>query len=258
MADAPDDFMKRTYQRFIEKGYAPHAAAALAGQAHWESGGGNPLAVGDNGTARGLFQWRLDRNKGLDTFAQARGLDPNAVDTQIDYTDWELNNTEAPAGRMLRSANDLPGATDAVLAFLRPSGYNKNSPQGSHGYTQRYNNAASIMNAPNMATALAMPPPQHVSTPNEPAMMQASDAAQTQVSPWATEALGTSPTDPKKRKPGADLAGAIGNGLKMMEAGAPQGGMAPMAPSPIYRGQAPANGLLDSVFPQRRLTNLLS
>ena len=40
---APNPFTVRAYNAFLNKGYSPHAAAALAGQAMWESGGSTTI-----------------------------------------------------------------------------------------------------------------------------------------------------------------------------------------------------------------------
>jgi hypothetical protein len=153
-----DDFLNYAFEYWLKKGYAPHQAAALAGQAQWESGG-NPTAVGDSGTAFGSFQWRGDRRQRLNATA-----DPKSIPGQLDFANWELSNTEKGAGDALRNAKDYTEATNAVLGYLRPQGYTAKNPAGSHGYADRYNIGANLLNQPQMAQVLAMPPTQQVAS----------------------------------------------------------------------------------------------
>lgn len=175
------DFLQRAFRFYQGIGYTPAQAAAMAGNAQWESGGGNPLAVGDNGKSRGLFQWDANRYAGLQSFAKERDLDPKAEATQLAYADYELRNGEKKAGDKFFAATDLAGAHDALMDYLRPQG-SENSPQGSAGYANRYNLAASLVNAPNMATALAMGPSQSIGLLGQPAMQQP-DAGPTSLDP---------------------------------------------------------------------------
>lgn len=253
MAD-PSDFSKRAAQYFAGLGHSPHASAALAGNADWESSGGNPRAIGDRGTAEGIFQWRNSRRKGLMDFAKSRGLDPYAENTQFDYADWELKNdpTYKPSGDALSKATNLSEANDALMSFLRPQGYEAGNPQGGHGYVNRYNNAAALLNLPGMTQTLASAQPQAVATPAEPAMAQ--DAPADPSNAQAMNRLGAmSMVSLPPMKQQADPFGPlIKNGLAMAASGEP--GQAPpgIAPSPIHRGDQQQVNLLDTVFPQQQ------
>src|SRR5262249_52102055 len=122
MADST--FRDRAYNFYLQQGFAPHQAAALAGQAISESGG-NPTAAPDQGTGFGIFGFR-DPKPGegrwtdLRNWAKANNLDPNDETTQLKFSVHELSTSEKTAGDKLRASTDLTGATDAVLDYLRP------------------------------------------------------------------------------------------------------------------------------------------
>lgn len=140
-----------------KKGYAPHQAAAMVGHGMQESGLRTD-ATGDNGTAKGIFQWRGDRLAGLHSFAAASGQDPNSLDAQLGYMDHELNTTERRAGDALRASTDVRGATRAGMMFERPAGYTADNPEAGHGWANRFGEASRLAGAPadTSATPAAM------------------------------------------------------------------------------------------------------
>lgn len=135
-----------------KRGYLPHQAAAMVGHGVQESGLRTD-AVGDNGTAKGIFQWRGDRLAGLHSFARAAGQDPNSIDTQLAYMDHELNTTERKAGDALRASTDVRGATRAGMMFERPAGYTPDSPEAGHGWANRFGEASRLAGTPVDAAA---------------------------------------------------------------------------------------------------------
>ncbi|WP_050994882.1 phage tail tip lysozyme [Bradyrhizobium liaoningense] len=130
-----------------KRGYLPHQAAAMVGHGMQESGLRTD-ATGDNGTAKGIFQWRGDRLAGLHSFAKAAGQDPNNIDTQLAYMDHELNTTERKAGDALRASTDVRGATRAGMMFERPAGYTADNPEAGHGWANRYGEASRLAGMP--------------------------------------------------------------------------------------------------------------
>lgn len=138
-----NEFGQRAFQFFVSRGYSPAQAAALAGNAMVESGG-RTTAVGDQGRARGVFQWHPDRQANLRSFASRLGQDPSAELTQLQFKDWELQNTERTAGERLRAAQTPAEANDAVLASLRPAGFKRNDPTGSMHYDRRLSNTLAL------------------------------------------------------------------------------------------------------------------
>jgi hypothetical protein len=79
-----------------------------------------PLVPGSRG-GYGLNQWTGPRRRQFEAYVAERGVSPDNLDAQLDFTLWELQNTEKGAW------NALSGAPDAVTAariysdkFLRP------------------------------------------------------------------------------------------------------------------------------------------
>jgi hypothetical protein len=136
----------------LKHGYAQPQAAAMVGHGVQESGL-DPSATGDNGTAKGIFQWRGDRLAGLHSFAAASGQDPNHIDTQLGYMDHEMNTTERRAGDALRAATTVRDATRAGMAYERPQGYTADNPEAGHGWANRYGEASRLAGVPVDASA---------------------------------------------------------------------------------------------------------
>jgi hypothetical protein len=166
-------------------GFSPVAAAGVTGGLYQESGFdpgyGFTRPGGDNGTAHGIAQWRLDRAEGLKKFAAAQGKPPTDLDTQVDYLVSEMKSGDMGAQRayaMLQQAKTPEEATVAMMHFFRPAGYTPNNPQGGHGYQQRVQYAQRFA-SPSDAGAVAGNPaqmpsvsPQQVgAVPGNPAAM---------------------------------------------------------------------------------------
>lgn len=250
------DFTRRAFEFYRQMGYQPHQAAALAGNAAWESGGRTDI-TGDGGKALGLFQWHPDRQANLNRFASQYGLDPKSEQTQLQFADWELKNTEKKAGEKFFAATDLKGANDAVLGYLRPSGFTPGNPMAGHGYVGRYNNAAGLLNEAPMAQALSMPPPKYIGSPGAPA-----DAADPQ--PYTSDAdVGIRADDSAAAakevnaavpaKPTPNYAGLMSMGNSLMQMGAPGPEQPTWTPqqSPVGRGNPQLAGLLTEIFKRR-------
>jgi hypothetical protein len=154
MANSAADY---AMQWLLKKGYAQHQAAAMVGHGVQESGL-RPDAVGDNGTARGAFQWRGDRLAGLYSFAKATGQDPNSLDAQLGYMDHELNTTEKRAGDALRASTNVRDATRAGMMFERPAGYTAANPEAGHGWANRFGEASRLAGVPVEASAAPLSP----------------------------------------------------------------------------------------------------
>jgi hypothetical protein len=143
-----DDFLRRAHQFFLSRGYPPHAAAALAANAVAESGG-NTRAVHDQGTGVGIYGFRdpkpgEGRKTELFSFAKARGLDPYAESTQLEFADHELKTSEKASGDALKASKDYRQATNAVVGYLRPQGYTADNPAAAHNYAGRWNTGAAL------------------------------------------------------------------------------------------------------------------
>lgn len=121
-------------QGLIQRGYSPHAAAALAGHMLQESGG-NPAAVNRDEGANGLMQWRLDRWEGLQNFAKAQGKSPTDPEVQLDFVGKELAGPEKKAGSAFLAAPDVASASAALKPYIR---------FGDDSAGARLNNATSL------------------------------------------------------------------------------------------------------------------
>jgi hypothetical protein len=155
----------------LKHGYTQPQAAAMVGHATQESGIRTD-ATGDNGTAKGVFQWRGDRLAGLKSFAQATGQDANSLDTQLGYMDHELNTTERKAGDALRAATTVRDATRAGMMFERPQGYTADNPEAGHGWANRYGEAMRLAGQTIDPSAVASAPTAPATPGLGPGMLQ--------------------------------------------------------------------------------------
>jgi len=123
-------------QAFFEsRGWTKEQAAGIVGNLVVESGLRTD-AVGDGGQAYGIAQWHPDRQN---AFRQVYGKDirNSSFQEQLNYVDWELRNTEARAGNLLRNATTAEEAAAIVdRSYERSAGYH---------LAERQANAAAIM-----------------------------------------------------------------------------------------------------------------
>jgi hypothetical protein len=111
----------------VREGRSPREAFALTGNAQVESYSDLRVeALGDQGTAFGIFQWRGPRLAALKNFAMDRGTSWLDFETEVLFGLHELATTEKRANEKLRKAQSLEEAVDAVIGFLRPSKPHRN------------------------------------------------------------------------------------------------------------------------------------
>lgn len=110
----------------VSRGVPRTAAFGLAGNAFVESKFDpsvseiDPAVEGSRG-GFSLFQWTGPRRRQYENFAGSQGLDPANLDTALDFTAWELANTEkAAADRIYAAATPEEAAKAASEAYLRP------------------------------------------------------------------------------------------------------------------------------------------
>ena len=111
----------------MQRGIPRHVAIGIAANMAVESDGFKPdvneyapVVPGSRG-GYGLNQWTGPRRVQFEQFAKSRGVDPSDVDAQLDFTLWELQNTEKRAGDALMSAQTPEDATRIYSEqFLRP------------------------------------------------------------------------------------------------------------------------------------------
>lgn len=116
------------YNRYRMNGLSDVEAAAMTGNIGAESSFSTTVTSGDVYGSRGLVQFtgdRLNGEKGLLKFAESRGLDPWDWRTQVDFSVWELHNTESAALEAMRAR---PDATPAEMAKIIRETYERPDP----------------------------------------------------------------------------------------------------------------------------------
>ena len=110
----------------VQRGIPTVAAQGIVANMMAESGlntGINeiaPVVPGSRG-GYGLNQWTGPRRVQYEAYAKARGTSPDDLNTQLDFTVWELQNTEQKAGNALMQAPDAMSAAQIYSnQFLRP------------------------------------------------------------------------------------------------------------------------------------------
>lgn len=116
------------YNRYRMNGLSDVEAAGMTGNIGAESSFSTTVTSGDGYGSRGLVQFtgdRLNGEKGLLKFAESRGLDPWDWRTQLDFSVWELHNTESAALEAMRAH---PDATPAEMAKIIRETYERPDP----------------------------------------------------------------------------------------------------------------------------------
>lgn len=129
-------------QFFEAKGYNKVQAAGIVGNLIAESELRPSGAVGDAGTAFGVAQWREERFNNLRRFASSRGKSWQDFETQLEFVDFELRNTEKSAYSNLMRAETIDDATAAMIGYERPQGWTSVNPRGGMHYDKRLKFAA--------------------------------------------------------------------------------------------------------------------
>ena len=116
------------YNRYRQNGLSDVEAAGMTGNIGAESSFNTTVTSGDGYGSRGLVQFtgdRLNGKNGLLKFAENRGLDPWDWRTQVDFSVWELHNTESAALKEMRAR---PDATPAEMAKIIREYYERPDP----------------------------------------------------------------------------------------------------------------------------------
>lgn len=116
------------YNRYRMNGLSDVEAAGMTGNVGAESSFSTTVTSGDGYGSRGLVQFtgdRLNGENGLLKFAENRGLDPWDWRTQVDFSVWELHNTESAALEAMRAH---PDATPAEMAKIIREYYERPDP----------------------------------------------------------------------------------------------------------------------------------
>lgn len=164
----------------VQNGYKPHQAAGVVGNLVQESKVNPSLGdenAGDNGTARGIAQWRGARLAGLYDFAKQGGLQAGDLSTQLAYLQHELQNSERSAGGALSAAPDVISATRAMIGYERPQGWTTFAPEMGHGWSNRLAAAQKLAGAaPTTVADVAAPQQASPLAGIDPALLRAAMA----------------------------------------------------------------------------------
>ncbi len=102
--------------KLVAMGWTPEQAAGIAGNLQHESGGFNPGATGDNGSAYGLAQWHPDRQSEFKKFT-GKDIRGSSMDDQLKFVNYELTKgNEEAAGDKIRATKT---SEEAALATRR-------------------------------------------------------------------------------------------------------------------------------------------
>ena len=118
-------------QFFQSKGWTKEQAAGIVGNLQTESGNFAPDVIsgrrkGDGGKAVGVAQWHPPRQANFQRI-MGKPVEGSSLQEQLEFVNWELNNTEKRAGNILRTMSDAAQAAEAVDKFYeRSSGAHRN------------------------------------------------------------------------------------------------------------------------------------
>lgn len=114
--EKPLNNREKAYKFFVEeKGYSPEIALGIIGNLMQESHASLKTdALGFDGTGSfGIAQWLGPRKEKL---KEIRPDDFHTLEGQLEFIDWELNNTEKRAASKLKEADSIE---DAALIFSK-------------------------------------------------------------------------------------------------------------------------------------------
>jgi len=110
---------KEAIDFFVSKGWTREQAIALAANLQVESNF-KTNAVGDGGRAYGIAQWHPDRQANFER-VYGKPIRESTFKEQLEFVNWELNNTEKRAGERLRSTTDAATAAAIVDQYYERS-----------------------------------------------------------------------------------------------------------------------------------------
>ena len=151
---------------FTSKGWSGQQAAGIVANLQAESNF-KTNAVGDGGKAYGIAQWHSDR-QALFEKQYGKPIQQSNFREQLEFVNWELNNSEKRAGNLLRQATSADQAAALVDQYYeRSSGIHRqkridiannlsgkasviaSTPNTGNALTQAHNNLSSSMLAMN-------------------------------------------------------------------------------------------------------------
>jgi len=121
---------------FMGQGWTRAQAAGIVGNLWAESRVKHDQAQHGGGPGYGLAQWEGPRQA---SFAQWAGHDirNSTFQEQLEFIQWELNNTESAAGRALRGADTADEAARIVMTrYERPADQSEGAQRGRARYAE--------------------------------------------------------------------------------------------------------------------------
>lgn len=115
---------ERAYSHLKSRGLPSHIAKGMVGNIQIESSFDDDVIsgrrLGDNGSAFGAFQHRGDRLQNLVSFANDNKLDPQKLETQLDFAIHEMTTgKDAGAKRALQQMMQTSDAGEAAQIFMQ-------------------------------------------------------------------------------------------------------------------------------------------
>lgn len=134
---------------FTQNGWTREQAAGIVGNLQAESGPNMKTdALGDGGKAYGVAQWHPDR-QAIFKKVNNKDIREAGFKEQLAFVNWELNNSEAAAGRALKAAKTAEEAADLI---------NRLYERSADKTGQRAANATALIKSTQPATPPTMAP----------------------------------------------------------------------------------------------------
>lgn len=119
------DVEASVYEELLKLGYSRAGICAILANMQQESAGFQLTAIGDGGTSFGLCQWHDGRWTNLNNFCEKNGLDPNTVQGQVAFLDYELRTGYSDLYNKLQNADDSQETAQSLakrwcIEFERP------------------------------------------------------------------------------------------------------------------------------------------
>lgn len=128
---------------FESKGWTKEQAIGIVANLQAESGANlRTDALGDGGKAYGIAQWHPDRQQRFRT-VYGKPIQEAGFKEQLEFVNWELNNSEKPAGDSLRKSTTIEESTAIVNQKYERSALGQ---KGIH--TDRIANARELQKTP--------------------------------------------------------------------------------------------------------------
>lgn len=119
---------------FMEQGWTREQAAGIVGNLWAESQVRHDQAQHGGGPGYGLAQWEGPRQASFQQWA-GHDIHDSTMQEQLEFIQWELNNTEQAAGNALRDATTADQAARIVMTrYERPADQSEGAQRGRAAY----------------------------------------------------------------------------------------------------------------------------